>query len=128
MLTQLSLTLFLALLPVINLPDHLAAAKLVGTWQAVATVAEDGKLTEVSADQRTYTFVITKTTMSLYWSGAVIWEAVYRVDVSKTPPVVHQFVTRAPCFCGATPELDETYSLHGNRLTMGGWVLERKRP
>jgi uncharacterized protein (TIGR03067 family) len=125
MLTQVSLAIVLAVSPLGGLRNDLARNALAGTWRVVAIESEDGKVTQ--GEQPGYKFVITSTTISLYFRDNVIWEAMYRVDVSSTPNVMYQTVTRAPCLSGAR-DLEATYSLDGNRLKIDSMLLEKQRP
>src|ERR1700722_10738357 len=101
-----------------------ARAKLVGKWQVVAVESDDGKMTPV--DEPWGPFVITDTTMSLYVKDTIVWQAKYRLDTSKSPPVMHQEVTRAPCMSG-NRHSEATYLLQGDMLRFDGLELKRER-
>jgi uncharacterized protein (TIGR03067 family) len=122
MLSQVFLPIALAFLPLNDLSDYLTRVRLVGTWKVVATV-EDGKVTKV--EQPGYDIVITGSTMSMLLGKEVVWAATYRIDASKTPAVMHQTVTRAPC--GAGKELEEVVVFNGKSLKVGSMVLKRQQ-
>ena len=125
MLIHLALVPFL-FSPPGGLKDAVARAQLMGTWRIVETEPAGGK--DEDEEGPTMTFVITDRAMSMYHSGQVIWAADYRLDASKSPGVLYQTVTRAPCMCGAKPDIRVPYTVSGKRLNLDGMLLEKVRP
>lgn len=122
MLLLVVLPVVFDLMPVDSVKNELIRARLVGNWRVVAT-EKDGKV--VQAEQSGYKIVISGSTVSMLLGEVVVHAATYRVDASKTPAVMHQTVTRAPCMSGAQRELEETILFDGKTLKLGGLVLKR---